>query len=112
MIKTILIIAFLVLSVVLTIIILMQEGKDSGLSGALTYFNTDLKIIFEKLFRIKIQNLTKLNIYTNIFISDKFQYFYWAKNKGRSKDAVIKKVTVFLAVLYFVLAILLRSKWI
>ena len=78
MIKTILIIAFLVLSVVLTIIILMQEGKDSGLSGALTGSADS----------------------------------YWAKNKGRSKDAVIKKVTVFLAVLYFVLAILLRSKWI
>ena len=77
-IKTILIIAFLVLSVVLTIIILMQEGKDSGLSGALTGSADS----------------------------------YWAKNKGRSKDAVIKKVTVFLAVLYFVLAILLRSKWI
>ncbi|HCA20816.1 MAG: preprotein translocase subunit SecG [Eubacterium sp.] len=77
-IKTILIIAFLVLSVVLTIIILMQEGKDSGLSGALTGSADS----------------------------------YWAKNKGRSKDAVIKKVTVFLAVLYFILAILLRSKWI
>ena len=77
-IKTILIIAFLVLSVVLTIIILMQEGKDSGLSGALTGSADS----------------------------------YWAKNKGRSKDAVIKKFTVFLAVLYFILAILLRSKWI
>ena len=76
--KTIVIIAFLVLSVVLTIIILMQEGKDSGLSGTLTGSADS----------------------------------YWAKNKGRSKDAVIKKVTVFLAVLYFVLAILLRSKWI
>jgi hypothetical protein len=55
------------------------ESLSIGLSGALTYFNTDLKIIFEKLFRIKIQNLTKLNIYTNIFISDKFQYFYLLK---------------------------------
>lgn len=36
---------------------------------------------------------------------------YWAKNKGRSKDSVIKKVTVCLAVLFFVLAILIRSKW-
>ena len=75
--KTIVIIAFLLLSVVLTIVILMQEGKDNGLSGALTGSADS----------------------------------YWAKNKGRSKDAVIKKVTVFLAILYFVLAILLRSKW-
>ena len=77
MIKTIVIIAFLVLSVVLTIVVLMQEGKDNGISGALTGSSDS----------------------------------YWAKNKGRSKDAVIKKVTVFLAVLYFILAILLRSKW-
>jgi hypothetical protein len=55
------------------------ESLSIGLSGALTDFNTDLKIIFEKLFRIKIQNLTKLNIYTNIFISDKFQYLYLLK---------------------------------
>ena len=77
MVKTLIIIAFCLISVVLMIVVLMQEGKDSGLSGTLTG-STDS---------------------------------YWAKNKGRSKDAVIKKVTVFLAILYFVLAILLRSKW-
>ena len=55
------------------------EMLSIGLSGALTEFNTELKIIFEKLFRIKIQNLTKLNIYTNIFISDQFQYLYLLK---------------------------------
>ncbi|MBQ6231719.1 MAG: preprotein translocase subunit SecG [Eubacterium sp.] len=75
--KTLVIIAFCLISIVLMIVVLMQEGKDSGLSGTLTGSADS----------------------------------YWAKNKGRSKDAVIKKVTVFLAVLYFVLAILLRSKW-
>ncbi len=77
MVKTLIIIAFCLISVVLMIVVLMQEGKDSGLSGTLTGSADS----------------------------------YWAKNKGRSKDAVIKKVTVFLAILYFVLAILLRSKW-
>ena len=77
MVKTLIIIAFCLISVVLMIVVLMQEGKDSGLSGALTGSADS----------------------------------YWAKNKGRSKDAVIKKVTVFLAIVYFVLAILLRSKW-
>lgn len=77
MVKTLVIIAFCLISIVLMIVVLMQEGKDSGLSGTLTGSADS----------------------------------YWAKNKGRSKDAVIKKVTVFLAVLYFVLAILLRSKW-
>ena len=77
MVKTLVIIAFCLISIVLMIVVLMQEGKDSGLSGTLTGSADS----------------------------------YWTKNKGRSKDAVIKKVTVFLAVLYFVLAILLRSKW-
>ena len=77
MVQTLIIIAFCLISVVLMIVVLMQEGKDSGLSGTLTGSADS----------------------------------YWAKNKGRSKDAVIKKVTVFLAILYFVLAILLRSKW-
>ena len=37
---------------------------------------------------------------------------YWSKNKGRSKDAVIVKITIVLTVLFFVLAIILSSKWI
>ncbi len=36
---------------------------------------------------------------------------YWSKNKGRSKDAVMVKITVALTVIFFVLAILLSSKW-
>ena len=78
MVKTIVIIAFLLLSVVLTIVILMQEGKDNGLSGALTGSADS----------------------------------YWAKNKGRSKDAVMRKITVVLAVLFFLLAGALSSKFI
>lgn len=55
------------------------EMLSIGLLGTVTVFNTDVKIIFEKLFRIKIQNLTKLNIFTNIYISDNFQYLYLLK---------------------------------
>ncbi len=36
---------------------------------------------------------------------------YWSKNKKHSKDAVIKKVTAVLGVLFMVVAILLGSKW-
>ena len=71
-------IAFVVVCVLLSIVVLMQEGKENGLTGTLTG-SVDT---------------------------------YWSKNKGQSKDAVIKKVTVVLAVLFFVLAILLSSKWV
>ncbi len=71
-------IAFIVVTVLLAIVVLMQEGKENGLTGTLTG-SADT---------------------------------YWSKNKGHSKDAVIKKVTVVLAVLFFGLAIALSSKWV
>ena len=37
---------------------------------------------------------------------------YWSKNKGKSKESVMKKITVVLGILYFVLALLLSSKFI
>ncbi len=37
---------------------------------------------------------------------------YWSKNKGKSKDAMLAKVTAVLVVLFFVIAILLSSKWV
>lgn len=37
---------------------------------------------------------------------------YWSKNKGRSRDAMLAKITAALVVLFFVVAILLSSKWI
>ena len=75
--KTALTIALIVDCVVLMIVILMQEGKENGLTGTLTG-SADT---------------------------------YWSKNKGRSKDAMSKKVTVVLAVLFFVLTAALSSKW-
>jgi preprotein translocase subunit SecG len=36
---------------------------------------------------------------------------YWSKNKKHSKEAVIKRVTAVLGVLFIVLAAVLGSKW-
>ncbi len=76
--RTALTIAFIIVCVLLSVVVLMQEGKENGLTGTLTG-SADT---------------------------------YWSKNKGHSKDAVIKKVTVVLAVLFFVLAMALSSKWV
>lgn len=37
---------------------------------------------------------------------------YWSKNKGKSKEAVLRKVTVVLGVIYMLLALFLSSKFI
>lgn len=37
---------------------------------------------------------------------------YWSKNKGKSKEAVLKKITIVLGVAYMLLALLLSSKFI
>ncbi|MGN0390700.1 MAG: preprotein translocase subunit SecG [Wujia sp.] len=37
---------------------------------------------------------------------------YWSKNKGKSKESVMKKITIVLGILYFALALLLSSKFI
>ena len=75
--KIALTIAFIIVAVALTIIVLSQEGKDNGFGSAMTG-TVDT---------------------------------YWSKNKKHSKDAVIKKVTAVLGVLFMVVAILLGSKW-
>ena len=76
--RTALTIAFIIVCVLLSIVVLMQEGKENGLTGTLTG-SADT---------------------------------YWSKNKGRSKDAVMRKITVVLAVLFFLLAGALSSKFI
>ena len=39
-----------------------------------------------------------------------FDNSYWSKNKGSSKQEILKKITAVLTVLFFVLALLLDSK--
>ena len=71
--KTILTIVLVLICIVLTVIILMQEGKSAGL-GALTG-TTDS---------------------------------YWSKNKGRSMEGVLVKVTRVLVILFIVISCVLN----
>ena len=71
--KTVLMVIFMLVSIILTVIVLMQEGKSAGLgtiSGA----------------------------------ADS----YWGKNKGRSREGVLVKVTRALVVLFLVIAAVLN----
>ena len=76
--KTALIIVFLIISIVLAIVVMMQEGKGNGLTSTLSGSSET----------------------------------YWGKNKGKSKEAILMKITVVLGVLYMALALLLASKFI
>ena len=67
-------ILFIIVSVLISVIILMQQGKDAGL-GSLSGQVTDT---------------------------------YWTKNKGRSKEGMMVKVTSALVVLYFIFATVLN----
>ncbi len=71
--KTVLMVIFILVSIILTVIVLMQEGKSAGLgtiSGA----------------------------------ADS----YWGKNKVRSREGVLVKVTRALVVLFLVIAAVLN----
>ena len=72
--KTVLTILFITVSVVISVIILAQQGKDEGL-GSLSGQTSDT---------------------------------YWSRNKGRSKEGILIKVTSALIVVYFVLAAVLN----
>lgn len=37
---------------------------------------------------------------------------YWSKNKGKSKEAVLRKLTAFLGLVYIVIALILSSKFV
>lgn len=74
MLTKILAIVCIVICVALTVIILMQEGKQAGLTGA---------------------------------ISGGAETF-WGKNKGRSAEGVLDKITKVLVLLFFVMAIVLN----
>ena len=76
--KTALIIVFLIISIILAIVVMMQEGKGNGLTSTLSGSSET----------------------------------YWGKNKGKSKEAILMKITVVLGVLYMALALLLASKFI
>ncbi len=72
--KTILLIVFIIICVAITVIILLQEGKSAGLGS----------------------------------LSGQSSETYWSKNKGRSKEGILIKVTSILVLLFFVLAAVLN----
>ncbi|MDE6026171.1 MAG: preprotein translocase subunit SecG [Lachnospiraceae bacterium] len=76
--ETAIIIVFLVISVILTIIVMMQEGKEGGLTSS-------------------VSGSTET---------------YWSKNKGKSKEAILMKVTIVLGIIFVGLALFLSSKFI
>ena len=71
--KVILTIVFIIISLVLTVVILMQEGKQAGLGAIAGAADT-----------------------------------YWGKNKGRSMEGVLVKITRIAVVLFIVLAVVLN----
>ena len=73
-IHTILLIIYIIVCVALTVIVLMQEGKQAGLSGAINGAAGT----------------------------------YWGKNKGRSMEGMLVKITKILAVFFMLLAVVLN----
>ena len=70
--KTILTILFIIISLVITVVILMQEGKTAGLGAISGAADT-----------------------------------YWGKNKGRSMEGMLVKITRVCVILFLVLAVVL-----
>ena len=75
--KTIVIVLEVLASIALIGIVLMQEGKSAGLSGAISG------------------------------VADT----YWGKNKGRSMEGAMNKITKYLAVAFIVISVLLNLNW-
>ena len=74
--KTVVTIAYIVICIALVIVVLMQEGKTSGLGAVSGAADT-----------------------------------YWTKNKGRSSEGVLIKITRVLAVLFVVRAVVRCTDW-
>ena len=72
--KTILTVVFIIISVALTVIILMQESKSAGLGAIAGAADT-----------------------------------YWGKNKGRSMEGMLVKITKILAVIFVILFIVIAA---
>ncbi|WP_343209844.1 preprotein translocase subunit SecG [Anaerolentibacter hominis] len=76
--KVVLTMIYVVVSIALVIIVLMQEGKSEGLSAALSGAGSG------------------------------GNNSYWEKNKGRSKEGTMSKVTAILGTVFVVLSIVLN----
>lgn len=65
---------FILICLAITVVVLLQEGKQAGLTGAISGAAES----------------------------------YWGKNKGRSMEGKLEKITKILVVLFFVLALVLN----
>ena len=74
--RTIVQIVFIILSIIMTVVVLMQEGKSSGL-GALTGSSSSMDS-------------------------------YWGRNKGRSMEGVLVKLTRVLLILFLAISLVLN----
>lgn len=72
--KVFLTVIFLIICVAMVVIVLMQEGDQSGLTGSISGGSGT----------------------------------FWEKNKGRSVEGKLEKLTKYAAVLFFVLALVLN----
>lgn len=72
--KVILMIVYIIICIALTVIVLMQEGKQAGLTGAISGGSDT----------------------------------YWGRNKGRSREGVLEKITTVLAALFVILSLILN----
>ena len=75
--RIILTIILILVSIAFTVIVLMQEGKSAGLSGAING------------------------------VADT----YWGKNKGRSIEGTLEKITKILAALFIIISVVLAMNW-
>ena len=71
--KTILTLVFIIVSLVITVVILMQEGKQAGLGAIAGAADT-----------------------------------YWGKNKGRSMEGMLVKITKICVAVFLLLAVVLN----
>ena len=71
--KTVLTVVFIIISIALTVIMLLQEGKSAGLGAISGAADT-----------------------------------YWGKNKGRSMEGMLVKVTRVLVILFLLISIVLN----
>lgn len=70
-------VVYILICIALIVIVLMQEGKSAGLTGAISGVSET----------------------------------YWSRNKGRSAEGALEKVTTILAVLFIILSIVLNMNW-
>ena len=74
----ILTVVFMIISFIITVVILLQEGKQAGLTGAISGAAES----------------------------------YWGKNKGRSMEGKLEKITKICVVLFFVLSVILNMNFV